>query len=118
MTERKEDWIYIIKPNNEQRIASPAFVKKLLGIEKLDVYNIYNRLQKLEQKVDKLEEPMKKQRIIELLKSGESHNRQWLENRVEGLGWYLASKLLRELVDEGKLKITKAGTNDMYSISL
>jgi len=116
MIKRTENWVYIIKPDGEQRIASPDFIKELLGIERLDVQNVYNRIQKLEQKIDVLEEPIKKQKILKILENGETHNRIWIENRVPDMGGYNTIRLINELVEEGKLQVSKAGAQDMFSI--
>lgn len=108
MSERKEDWIRIRTPDNEDQIASPNYILKLLEIDRL---NILNRLNVLENKVLKLDSPQRKQKIIDALYKKGKHNKIWLSNRVD-YRWYD----LEDLIDDGIILETKAGTQYMYEL--
>lgn len=106
---RKEDWIKIFTPKNKEMIASPQYVKKLLG---LDLSNIYNRLIHMEEKIDKLESPIRQEKIIGLLRDYGKHNEIWLDNRVHYL-WYD----LRDLVKKGIVIETISGSQHMFELA-
>ena len=101
LTERKEDWIHIIQPDDANRIASPAYIKKLLGIDILES-SVRSEIENVKWHIKELEKPMRKQKVLELLKSGEHHCFEWFQNRS-----YPPIELrdLEELVAEGKLEV-------------
>ena len=106
---RKENWIRIRTPQGENRIASPAYVKKLMGI---DLSNIHHRLISIEGKIDKLESPIRQEKIIEALRGQGKHNRSWLENRVS-FQWYD----LRPLIHKGIIVESYSGTQRMIELN-
>jgi len=107
---RNEDWIQITTPENKKMIASPSYIKKLLGI---DLSGIFNRLQRAENKLDKLESPSRQETIINLLRENGKHSRIWLENRVYNYQWYD----LQELIKTGIVIETKSGSVSMYDLA-
>ena len=109
MSKRKEVWIKIYTPEGETRIASPAYIKKLLDV---DLSNIYNRLIRIESQIDKLEAPQRQERIIETLRGQGKHNRSWLSYRVD-YRWYD----LLALIEKGIIVESKSGTHRMIEIS-
>jgi len=88
-------------------VVSPEWVQRVLGINELK-----QQVQTLKDRVYKLEGPMRREKIIQLLKA---------ENRVHGLLW-IQHRLsisywdLQELIDKGVLKRVKHGTNTMYEV--
>ena len=110
-SERKEDWISIYTPEDERKIASPSYIKKLLG---LDLSNVYNRIERLERRVDLLESPSRQAQILELLYKHGKHNRIWISNRVGNVQW----SDIKELVDTGLIVESKAGFVTMYSCAV
>ena len=109
MSKRKEDWIKIVTPDNENKIASPSYIKKLLNV---DLSNIYNRLIRMESKIDKLESPKRQEKIIEALRDQGRHSRIWLDNRVSFRGYDL-----RDLIEKGIIIESKSGTQPMIELS-
>ena len=107
---RKEDWIQITQPGGKKMIASPNFIRELLGISK-DKMNLFNRLHILECKVDHLESPGRQEEILKLLRENGKHNRAWISNRVGNYQWYD----LDVLKMKGLIKTSKAGSVTMYS---
>ena len=107
-SERKEDWISIYTPEDERKIASPSYIKKLLG---LDLSNVYNRIERLERKVDQLEAPGRQAQILELLQEHGKHNHVWISNRVMNYQWYDMVQLL----DQGLIEESMSGSQIMYS---
>jgi hypothetical protein len=110
---RKEDWIRIMQPDGEDRIASPSYIRKLLKIESRDqlLSGVLNRLNWLERHVDQLEAPGRKQEVLDLLREHGSHNKTWIFNRVVNLSW----RELSELVSEGLIVKSKSGSQSMFS---
>lgn len=106
---RTQEWIKITTPEGKDMIASPSYVKKLMGI---DLSNVFNRVHRLEQKIDRLESPGRQEKIIELLRENGKHNRIWIENRVNNYRRYD----LDELLKKGLIIETKAGSVSMYTI--
>jgi hypothetical protein len=121
MTERKENWILFITPENVNKIGSPMFIKELLSIDKLDnslentVNRVFDRLNRIENRLDAIEYPQKKAKILELLSNGESHSRDWINNRISA-SWWTVDKMLNELIEEKKLATFKSGTHPMYTL--
>lgn len=109
MVKRKEVWIKIYTPDDETRIASPAYVRKLLN---LDLSNILNRLIRMESQIDKLESPQRQEKIIEILRGQGKHNRSWLSYRVD-YRWYD----LTALIEKGIIVESKSGTHLMIELS-
>lgn len=107
-SERKEDWINITTPDGKKMIAAPRYVKKLL---KLDLLNMYSRLQRIEFKIDRLEAPSRQAKIIKLLQENGKHNLVWISNRVSNYQWYDIDSLLAQ----GLIVESKAGSVTMYS---
>ncbi len=106
---RKDDWIDITTPEGKKMIASPNFIKRLLG---LDLSGVFNRLERLERKVKKLEAPQRQAKIISLLRKKGKHNRTWLKNRIN-FQWYD----LEDLVKSGTLIRARSGTQIMYEVA-
>ena len=109
MSKRKEDWIKIYTPENENKIAAPAYIKKLLGV---NLFNICNRLIRMESQIDKLESPQRQEKIIEILRGQGKHNKSWLVNRID-YRWYD----LIALIKKGIVIETKSGTQPMIELS-
>ena len=107
-SERKENWINITTPDGKKMIAAPSYVKKLL---KLDLLNIYNRIEGLERKIDHLEAPGRQAKILKLLQEHGKHNLVWIRNRVSNYQWYDIHSLLAQ----GLIVESKAGPVTMYS---
>lgn len=105
---RKTDYIKIIQPDGQNMIAAPDYIRKLLG---LDPTNVFNRLERLERKVDRLEAPGRQAKILQLLQEHGEHNRIWINNRVGNIQWYD----IGQLVDAGLVVHSKAGSVTMYS---
>lgn len=115
MSKRKKEWIHIQTPENKNLIASPEYIRKLIGVD--NWFGTLNReLSRLEDRIKILERPLKKKKILQLLANREKHNSTWIENRVPNMSYWLIRELLSELVSEGKLQTEKAGTQQMYSI--
>lgn len=110
-SERKEDWIEITTPEGKKMIASPSYIKKLLG---LDLSTIYNRIERLERRVDLLESPGRQAQILELLYKHGKHNWIWIFNRVENV----QRSDIKELVDTGLIVESKARFGTMYSCAV
>lgn len=107
-TKRKEEWIQITQPDGEKMIASPGYIKKLLG---LDLSNIYDRLQRVEYKIDSLEAPGRQEEILRLLQENGKHNLVWIRNRVGNYQWYDMDVLIKS----GLIRTSKSGSVTMYS---
>ena len=107
-TKRTEEWIQITDPDGKRLIASPSYIRKMLG---LDLTNVFNRLQRLERHVDRLEAPGRQEKILQLLHEHGKHNRTWIDNRVSDFQWYDMSALL----EKGLIVTSKAGSVTMYS---
>lgn len=107
---RTEIWIKIYTPDGETRIASPSYIGKLLGIPKTRM-NLYNRLEMLERRVDRVESPGRQEEILKLLRENGKHNLLWISNRVINYKWYDLDFLLKA----GLIVKSKAGTVTMYS---
>lgn len=105
---RTEEWIQITQPDGKKMIASPDYIRKLLG---LDLTNVFNRLQRLERTVDLLEAPGRQAEILKLLHEHGKHNQSWIKNRVSNFQWYDIAQLL----EAGLIVHSKAGTGTMYS---
>ena len=109
MSKRKEDWILIYTADNKHMIASPANVRKLLN---LDLSNIYKRLISAEEKIDRLEAPQRKEKIIEVLRGQGKHNRIWLFNRVR-----LLYQDLADLIEKGIIIESYSGSQRMIELA-
>ena len=109
MSARKEDWIKIVTPKNENKIASPSYIKKLLDV---DLSNIYNRLIRMESQIDKLESPQRQENIIEVLRGQGKHNRSWLSYRID-YRWYDLSAL----IEKGIIVESYSGSQRMIELS-
>ena len=107
-SERGENWINITAPDGKKMIASPSYVKKLLNF---DLSNIYNRLQRIEHKIDRLEAPERQAEILKLLQENGKHNLVWISNRVSNYQWYD----IHSLLDQGLIVKSKAGPVTMFS---
>ncbi len=104
---RQKNWIRIMTPEGKDKIAHPDNVKKLMG---LDITNY--RLNELERRIEKLESPMRQEKIIEALRDQGKHNRIWLENRVL-FRWYDLGTLIKKgIIDE-----SQSGTQRMIELS-
>ena len=110
-SERKENWIAITTPEGERKIAAPSYIKKLLG---LDLSNVYNRIERLERRVDLLESPDRQAQILELLYKHGTHNWVWIFNRVENV----QRSDIKDLVDTGLIVESKSGSRTMYSCAV
>jgi hypothetical protein len=108
---REEDWIYIIQPDGEKKIASPAFIKKLLGVD-VEVFNLKRRARELELKVSRLESPGRQAQILELIAEHGPRSRPWINNRVSDYHYYD----LDNLVAGGFLVESRSGTHRMYGL--
>jgi hypothetical protein len=117
LNKRKEEWIYIQTPEGKQLIASPDYIKKLLNLEDVNSYlftSMYRRIQQLEDIVEKLEAPIRREAILELLKDdGKFHTQQWITSRVPRARCYD----VRALESEGKLTMKKSGNHVLYGRS-
>ena len=109
---RKEDWIEIVTPEDENRMASPQYIRKLLGIKDVDLSNVWNRLLRLENKITKLESPARQEKITELLRKNGKHNLTWISNRVSDYEWYD----IMELLKKGIVNKTRSGSQILYSL--
>ena len=92
-------------------IAAPRYIKKLLG---LNLYNVFNRLERLERKVDHLEAPGRQHDILVLLMEHGKHNLVWISNRVINYQWYD----IMQLLEQGLIEESKAGSVTMYSATV
>lgn len=110
-SERKEDWIRIVKPTGQYRMASPSYVKKLLGV---DLSNVYRRIERIERQLDRLEAPGRKEKILKLLRENGKHNVVWISNRVMNYQW----EDLRDLIKTGWIVESKTGSQSMYSCAV
>lgn len=107
MGKRTEDWIHIIQPDNENKIASPAYVAKLLGLTSLK--------EEIEARLNRLEYPMGCQQILELLqKYGGKHTRRWFEGRISIPIDY---RHFADLVNKGKLIVARHGCQTVYGLA-
>lgn len=106
---REKDWVKITTPENKDMIASPEYVKRLLG---LGLPYLRVRLNTLEFKIKKLESPLRQETIVRVLRIYGKHNRIWLSNRVS-YEWYD----LDELIKKGIVIKTKSGTQTMYELA-
>ena len=106
--ERKENWINIITPAGKEMIASPSYIRKLLGV---DLSNVYNRIERIERQIERLEAPGRQEEILKLLRENGKHSQGWIINRVMNYQWYD----LRDLIEKGLIVESKAGSNRMYS---
>ena len=118
MTEKRTvDWIQITDPDNIEKIASPRYIVKLLGLQSLGSFidSLYNRVNSLENNMRDLRKPERLNKVLRLLRSCQNtpHNYRWFEHRIIGLSWHET----RELVTEGKLECFKSGNVDMYKLT-
>ena len=104
---RKENWIYIYTPDGERRIASPDNVKGLLGLGA-----VLSRLRTLEMKIERLESPLRQEKIIETLRGQGPHTRDWLFNRCD-LRW----DDLGVLIKKGIIIESRSGTHRMIELN-
>lgn len=112
---RNQDWIRIEEPNGTQKIASPNYIKKLLDITDVSSYlfnSLFERIHQLEDLVDKLEAPMRKESILELLKDGKFHRQDWITRRVARA----RCSDVRALEIERKLTMKKSGNHTLYGL--
>lgn len=110
---RREDWISIKTPDGRDMIASPVYIRKLLGITK-DRENVFIRLERLERKMDRLEAPGRQEEILRLLRKHGKHRKIWIKNRVSNYQWYDLGELLqKDLIVE-----SKSGTITLYSYAV
>ena len=107
---RKEDWIQITQPDGKTMIASPSYIRNLLGIQK-DKMNLFNRLHSVELKIDHLESPGRQEEIIQILREDGKHSLDWISNRVKNYKWYD----LDVLIKKGLIVTSKSGSVTMYS---
>lgn len=107
---RKEVWIKIFTPENESKIASPAYMRTLLKVP--DLSNIQMRLVNMERKIDELESPMRQGKIIETLRGQGPHNRSWLSYRVDYRFYDLDS-----LIEKGIIIESRSGTQRMIEVA-
>lgn len=114
MTKRTENWIRITTPDGEIRIASPAFICKLLGVPKIeaDVWNLRQENMRLKRRLIFLETPYRQKEVIALLSQAEKpHNFMWLKNRIDNLCFMD----LEPLIEDDSLSVrTKAGHRMFY----
>lgn len=112
MTEQKEDWIRIRKPNGQNWVVNPAYIQELLGIDKIEE-NRRVMHACIERRLEVLETPLRKEKLLKLL-SDETKPRtsHWITGRV---GTY---QDISELEDEGKLVVTilPKSHRKMYSV--
>ncbi len=109
---RKRNWIKISTPENEDRIASPEYVKRLMGLD-VNFQVLNNRIQKLEYKMDRVEAPQRHKEILRLLEKYGKHNLTWIKNRVSNYQWYDLS----DLIDRKLIVESKSGTVTMYRLT-
>jgi len=107
MTNRTEVWIHVVEPDDTNKIASPSYIKSLLGID-----NIENRISEINKVIDVLEKPMRKQKILHVLSDGKPHTGVFIKRRLAD---YRFLDLL-ELKDEGHIKLEMHGTQYCYRI--
>jgi len=107
MTNRTEVWIHIIEPDGTNKIASPSYIKSLLGIDKIEA-----RISEINKVIDVLEKPMRKQKILRVLNDGKPHTERFIKRRLAD---YRYLDLL-ELKDEGHIKREIHGTQYCYRI--
>lgn len=116
MTKRTTDWISFQTPEGESRIGSPAFIKQLLGVDKMEAHirNAASRILSLERKVHTLESPQRQKEVLELLFEEENSRMfTWLSNRVRNLD----REDITVLVNIGHISTEKSGRNTMYYLS-
>lgn len=110
-SERKQDWINITRPTGKKMIASPSYVKRLLDV---DLSTVYNRIERIERQLDRLEAPGRQEEILKLLRENGKHNRFWISNRVMNYQW----DDLLALISLGLIIESKAGSQSMYSCAV
>ena len=117
MSEKKrtEDWILFENPEGEKRIGSPAYIKGILGIDKLEgkIWNLKNENYILKQRLIRLEAPYRQKEVISLLsKTEKPHNFTWLKNRIPNLG--IAD--MEPLVKEGSVLVEDKAGHRMFTL--
>lgn len=88
------------------------FVEQWKGQDKR-IDNLFSRVMQIEQRLDKLEQPERLQRIISLLKQEATpRTSEYINNRISNLHWYD----FNELENMQEVKVTYAGHRRMYSL--
>lgn len=106
-SKRTQHYIVIYTPEGKERIASPSFVRQLLGICVLR-----EEVKLLTLRVSELEAPGRRERIVALLrKDGDFRTYNWLD-------WRLTFKPsdLDVLLAEGKLERRRSGSHVLYGV--
>lgn len=117
MTSKRDvDWIHIIKPDDENKIANPSHIRELLDIKTIGetLGDVKLLLLSIENRLTVLEKPLRKEAILKLLsEETKPHTEHWITNRR---GNYLD---ILELKNEGKLVVTISPKSHkkMYSIA-
>jgi len=107
MSKRTEVWICVIEPDNKSKIASPGYIKSLLGIDKIEA-----RISEINKVIDVLEKPIRKQKILHVLNDGKPHTEGFIKRRLADYHYSDFS----ELKDEGFIKLEMHGTQYCYRI--
>ena len=85
MTKRNKDWVYIVEPNGQQKIASPDYIKNLLGLD-VELYNLKDQIRDLKHRVRDLEAPKRQDQVLnELEKQPRSYG--FLKGVITDLGY-------------------------------
>lgn len=104
---RKEDWIQIYKPDNTEKIASPDYIRSLLRID-VDKRILENQIRDLTYRIEELEAPIRKAKVLDLLKGDPQsvHTLAWFRAR----SWpSIQERDLKALVLEGILRSQVSG---------
>ena len=114
---RTENWISFQNPEGQNKIGSPSFIRKLLGVDTNEesIYRLINRMQSLENKVHRLESPQRQRQVVDLLtkEAGKSHRFNWFSNRIPNLDY----RDMRSLVNDGTISEEKAGNTTMFYLT-
>jgi hypothetical protein len=118
---REKDWIEIIQPDNEKRIASPEYVKNLLGVNEdkkelqKQVYSLQNRMRTLatifEKQITEYLTPEYERKFLFLLSQEKKSVHPWglLNQITDEEGFHIPyGTFLDKLVKEEKI-IVKRG---------
>lgn len=110
---RKEKWFRMKYPDGGDYIVSPQGVKQILGICDMTRRMGYDnrRIDDLERRIEQLETPVRRAKIIETLWGQGWHNATWIRNRTK-----LYSSDLEALTDQKQIdrKKGRLGLHTMY----
>ena len=108
---RKTDWIYIIQPDGQKRIASPSYVRQLLKICALEK-ELRHEIWKLNVRIKELEAPIQKKKVLEFMEDKGFHTADWIQRRLPGI----PGRIIWDLFAEGKLEKKRSGAHNMYGV--